>query len=210
MLEWVNSVGIVLAENLPGLILSILVGFVLLAIEYRTGLFANHTPSVIAARESGKEVKRVGMSVKPVLETIGFILVILTFLTFFGALIYFNVERPNQTVLDNQEDPLVVLGTIKSGDTLSFFDNSLFVTVSRTNLQNEVWFVVGSPGYPDLVEEQKSIGYSFIYPAKDNYHIRVTSVSSGFSGTFVDFVVKKFEEGEVFITPTPLASPEED
>ena len=210
MPEWVNTVGTFLVNLIPELIVGVVLGVVILIIEYWTGWFAEHT-SVKKNGDSSTKSIAVGSSIKPVIESIVSFIIVSLVLLALASYFYTLVDEQHQTVLDNPEDPNVVVGTIKEGDTLSFFGNDLFITVDRTVGSTILNFTVGSPGYPDHTKENAEVGYSIIYQGRNNYHVRVTSHSERiFSGESFDFTVAKLEDGEIFITPTSTIESEEN
>lgn len=203
MPEWVKTIGNALVRAIPGLITAIVTGVAILVIEYRTGWFANHTPGVIAAKERGEKVERVGMSIKPILNFIGMIIAILIFILTVGSVLYFITQSGlSETTLDNPTDTNTVVVKIKEGSTASIFDNSLFITVNEYIPPNRidsdkgsgVNFIVGAVNFENLNIENAEVGSVFHYKAKTSYSIRIGSVNSGFTKHSVDFIVTKLEE----------------
>ena len=100
------------------------------------------------------------------------------------------------------------VGTIEDGDTLTFYENDLYVILSEARSRHYIIFTVGSPGYPSQSIRGASVGDSFYYQGKSSFQVVITSYSQiGLTNSSVDFTVINLEDGKVHITPTPDDEP---
>jgi len=197
---WVNAVGTFLVNLIPELIVGVVLGVVILIIEYWTGWFAEHT-SIMKTSGDGGKISKVGNSLKPVMDFIGGAILILLFVLFLAVLGYATTsEDRHETKLDNPDDERTVLAAIREGDTVSIFGNDLFITVSNFTRrgfdikENQIDYVLGKAGYENLEVEDATVGSTVTYETNNKYFVRLSSTTIRLNGIEVHFVVTILEE----------------
>jgi hypothetical protein len=195
-----NEILSIFLGNLPGLISGALTGIIVLLIEYKTGWFI----SVQNKTSVSHSVNPNRMPHPPHFLDLDwfelgfkfmFLLLVFTatFLILFGMITSILPSLPTtNTTLDNPTDPNLSVSTIGDGQSRSFFENKLFISVSNVYGDPAVTFIVGEPGYPSQQIERVSNGYSFIYEGKQKYEVRVTAIKQDYRlSHYVDFTVIK-------------------
>jgi len=125
----------------------------------------------------------------------------LFFILFAGAATFLDYTQISLTDLTEtfQSDLNVSQATIKTGNTMNFFDGEIFVTVNSGDVyDNLVSFTVGAPGLPIEHVVDVTVGYSLIYNNESiKYDVRVAAVKTNYWATRsqpnIDFIVSKID-----------------
>ncbi|MBL8099720.1 MAG: hypothetical protein JNK81_11095 [Anaerolineales bacterium] len=188
-----------LLNSIPGLLTGVITGIIILVIEYKTGWFIKKKQNIENNR-TGYTVFNNRNKEKSKTDWLGlffdipiFVGIFLMVFLLLGIPLSLFINSTTSTVLDNSENQNITVKTITEGDTKTFFNNDLFISVNSISL-GEVYFTVGSVGFPNQFVERARNGEMIIYNAGiNNYHVRLTSVadSSVFVKDSVDFTVIK-------------------
>lgn len=197
---------------LLNLVSALATGLVILVLEYRTKWFANHTPLNFFSKPKTKPTNWIEVKkdrIEHIFEFFIFLL-FLSLIVFLFSFFYFILSTflvtfsgGTNTTLDNPSDPYTVVKTIDAGETSSFFNNGLYISVVEVTYFEEVTFTVGSPFAESITVERAQNGYSLIYDSGAFYQIRLTSVFYNVTVERADFSVTQV----ILTTPTPFLAP---
>ena len=204
-----NSLITVFLNNLPGIATGVITGIIILVIEYKTGWFIKNKrehsgnlganfPNSIPRNPSNPTNRVYRVSnwnwIDLSFQIIIFVLIFAMVFLVIGMPISIALSGKTSTILDNSENPNIVVKNIGAGDTKTFFDNTFFITLIDVVNDGEVSFTIGQIGSPSQLVENSRNGTTVLYSANGiTYDVRVTSISwlPMFGKDSADFTVTK-------------------